>query len=83
MFGKHLSEEQRKKYLIDSKVKIAHFMENILVKKLKGNYLNLTKAKYDGEKNPMFGKNAWEIFEQKHGHEALEKKREYSKKVQR
>ena len=29
----------------------------------------------------MFGKNAWEIFEQKHGHEALlEKKREYSKK---
>lgn len=81
MFGKHLSEEHRKKISDRLKGENSPLYGKPLSEETKRKLSESHKGKYDGEKNPMYGKNAWEIFEQKYGHDAfLEKKREYSEK---
>ena len=81
MFGKHLSEEARQKISERQSGENNHFYGKHHTTESKKKLSESHKGKYDGEKNPMFGKNAWEIFEQKYGHEALlEKRKESSEK---
>ena len=81
MFGKHLNEEQRKKVSERFKGKNHPLYGKHLSEETKRKLSESHKGKYNGVNNPMFGKNAWKIYEEKHGTEATElRKKEYSER---
>ena len=79
MYGKHLSEESKQKISERESGENHYLYGKHLSDETKRKISDAQKGKYDGEKNPMFGKNGWKIFEEKYGADALiEKKQQLS-----
>lgn len=81
MFGKHLSEEAKKKISEHTKGENNYWFGKHLPDDVKKKLSERQKGKYVGENNPMFGKNAWKIYEEHHGVEALEARREHYRQM--
>ena len=82
MFGKHLTEER--KQIISEKFRGENhpFYGKHHTEESKRKLSESHKGKYDGEKNPMYHKNAWVIFEERHGVEAtIQRKKEMGEKL--
>lgn len=81
MYGKTFSEEERKKMSERNKGEKNYWFGKHLPDEIKEKISKAQTGKYKGEKNPMYGKNAWKIYEEKHGKEAVEKRREYFREI--
>ena len=82
MFGKKLTDEQKRKMSEDRKGEKSYWYGKHLPEETKKKLSDSHKGKYDGEKNPMYGVNVWELLKERYGDErVLEAKAKTSNSV--
>lgn len=82
MYGKRFSDEQKRRMSEARKGEKSYWYGKHLTEDVKRKISESHKGKYDGEKNPMYGINMWELLKERHGEErVLEVKEKISQSV--
>ena len=71
MFGKKLTDEQKKHLSESHKGEKAYWYGKHLSEETKRKLSENHKGKYEGEKNPMYGINVWELLKERYGEERV------------